>query len=117
MSADPAGDDDRKQPRYEFDRHTPEYRHQFEAITQEMQAHCPLAWSDTRGGHWVAAGNREVFESARAAGYLSNDHDVHGERRGYQGITIPTPAAMRIQGGFLVAEPVTVRKAAADLGL
>ena len=65
MSADLSGDD-RKQPRYEFDRHTPEYRHQFEAITQEMQANCPLAWSDTHGGHWVAAGNREVFELARA---------------------------------------------------
>ena len=105
MSADLHGDDDRKQPRYRFDRHTPEYRHQFEAITQEMQANCPLAWSDTHGGHWVAAGNREVFELARAAGYLSNDHDVRGERRGYQGITIPTPAEMQIQGGFLEMDP------------
>ena len=117
MSTDGARDDDRKQPRYQFDRHTPQYRHEFQAITQEMHAQCPIAWSDTHGGHWVAAGNREVFELARSAEYLSNDHDVKNERRGYQGITIPTPAAMRIQGGFLVAEPVTVRKAAADLGL
>ncbi len=41
MSADPAWDDERKQPRYQFDRHTPEYQHRFEAITQEMQANCP----------------------------------------------------------------------------
>lgn len=109
MSADLSGDD-RRQPRYEFDRHTPEYRHQFEAITQEMQANCPLAWSDTHGGNWVAAGNREVFELARAAGYLSNDHDVHGERRGYQGITIPTPAEMQIQGGFLEMDPPEQRE-------
>jgi hypothetical protein len=34
MSADFPGGDDRKQPRYQFDRHTPEYRHQFEAITR-----------------------------------------------------------------------------------
>ncbi len=110
MSADLPGDGDRKQPRYQFDRHTPEYRHQFEAITQDMQANCPIAWSDTHGGHWVAAGNREVFELARAAEYLSNDHDVHHERRGYQGITIPTPAEMQIQGGFLEMDPPEQRE-------
>ena len=69
-----------------------------------MQARCPIAWSDTYGGHWVAAGNREVFELARSAEYLSNDHDVNNERRGYQGITIPTPEHM-IQGGFLEMDP------------
>ena len=47
---------DRKKNRYHFDRHTPGYRHQFEDITQEMQAKCPIAWSDAYGGHWVAAG-------------------------------------------------------------
>ena len=38
---------------------------------------CPVAWSDTYGGHWVAAGHDEVFALARSAEYLSNDHDVH----------------------------------------
>ena len=95
---------DRKRNRYHFDRHTPDYRHQFEAITAEMHARCPNAWSDTYYGHWVAAGAREVFELARSAEYLSNDHDVNNERRGYKGITIPTPEAM-IQGGFLEMDP------------
>jgi cytochrome P450 len=98
-------DAERKKNRYHFDRHTPDYRHRFEAITAEMQARCPIAWSDTYGGHWVAAGNREVFELARSAEYLSNDHDVNHERRGYQGITIPTPESMKIQGGFLEMDP------------
>jgi hypothetical protein len=35
---------------------------------------CPVAWSDTHGGHWVAAGHSEVFGIARSAEYLSNDH-------------------------------------------
>ena len=52
---------------------------------------CPVAWSDTYGGHWVAAGHPEVFELARSAEYLSNDHDPAHERRGYKGISIPTP--------------------------
>jgi cytochrome P450 len=100
----------RKNNRYHFDRHTPEYRHQFETITQEMQARCPVAWSDTYGGHWVAAGNREVFELARSAEYLSNDHDVNHERRGYQGITIPSPTGMQFQGGFLEMDPPEQRQ-------
>jgi cytochrome P450 len=98
--------DDRKTSRYQFDRHTPDYRHRFESITQEMQEKCPVAWSDTYGGHWVAAGNSEVFELARSADYLSNDRDLHGERRGYQGISIPGPERpLPVRGGFLEMDP------------
>jgi cytochrome P450 len=100
---------DRKRNAYHFDRHTPEYRHHFESITSEMQAQCPLAWSETYGGHWVAAGHHEVFELARSAEYLSNDHDVNNERRGYRGITIPTPEEHQHQGGFLEMDPPAQR--------
>ena len=97
-------DDDRKKNRYQFARHDPEYRDQFQAITTEMVSKCPIAWSDTYGGHWVAAGHSEVFQLARSAEYLSNDHDVKGERRGYKGITIPSPD-VEFQGGFLEMDP------------
>ncbi len=73
-------DDERKKNRYHFDRHTPEYRHRFDEITTEMLSKCPIAWSDTYDGHWVAAGHHAVFELARSAEYLCNDHDVKGER-------------------------------------
>ncbi len=94
-------DSDRERNRYHFDRHTPEYRVQFEKITEEMHAKCPVAWSDTYGGHWVAAGSTAVFELARCP-CASNDHDVNGERRGYQGISIP-PATRNpgARGGML----------------
>jgi cytochrome P450 len=99
-------DAEREQHRYRFDRHTPEYREQFESITQEMQAKCPIAWSDTYGGHWVAAGAREVFELARSADVLSNDADVKEERRGYRGIQIPAPEPRPpFRGGFLEMDP------------
>lgn len=94
-------DQDRKPPRIDFDRHTPEYRHRFEEITEEFHARCPLAWTDTYGGHWVAGGSDEVFEFARSAN-VSNDHDVHGTRRGYKGISIPTARrAAMVRGGIL----------------
>ncbi|MDT0323982.1 hypothetical protein RNC47_37375, partial [Streptomyces sp. DSM 44918] len=44
-------DDDRKKNNYHFDRHTPEYREQFEKITEEMQSKCPMAWTDAYNGH------------------------------------------------------------------
>jgi len=73
-----------------------------------MVGKCPVAWSDTYGGHWVASGHSEVFDLARSAEYLSNDHDVKGERRGYKGITIPSPD-VEFQGGFLEMDPPAQR--------
>jgi cytochrome P450 len=98
--------EDRKKDRIRFDRHTPEYRKQFAAVTQELQGKCPIAWSETYDGHWVASGHHEVFEIARSADVLSNDHDVKGERRGYEGISIPAPPrAKSSRGGFLEMDP------------
>ena len=86
---------------YHFDRHHPDYRQNFLDITHEMQRTCPMAWTDTYGGHWVAAGSAEVFELARCP-YVSNDHDVNNERRGYKGISIPTMIeAENFRGGML----------------
>ncbi|MFJ9124258.1 cytochrome P450 [Streptomyces sp. NPDC102340] len=96
----------RKSRRYEFDRHAPDYRERFVDITEDMQGRCPLAWTDTHGGHFVAAGHQAVFDIARSADKLSNDHDVNGERRGYRGITIPPPPPDQgFRGGFLEMDP------------
>ncbi len=97
---DVVSDSDRKKNRYHFDRHTPEYRLQFEKITEEMQQRCPLAWSDTYGGHWVAAGNKEVFELARCPA-VSNHHDLTGETP-FKGISIPYAKRVSgVRGGML----------------
>ena len=102
MSVDDiVSDSDRKKKRYQFDRHSAEYRSKFKAITEEMHAKCPMAWSDTYDGHWVAAGSNEVFELARCPA-VSNDHDINNERRGYKGISIPTASRVsRVRGGIL----------------
>ncbi|TDC97997.1 cytochrome P450 [Actinomadura sp. 7K507] len=72
-----------------------------------MQQKCPVAWSDTYDGHWVAAGAQEVFEIARASEHLSNEHDVNGSLgHGYKGITIPAPdPSPPVCGGFLEMDP------------
>jgi cytochrome P450 len=103
MTAEHPDDAARKHNRYHFDRHAPDYRDHFGEITKDLHAKCPVAWSDTYGGHWVASGYQEVFDIARRADVLSNDHDPKGERRGYQGITIPSSSPM--QNGFIEMDP------------
>jgi cytochrome P450 len=87
--------------RYHFDRHTADYRENFLDITHEMHSKCPIAWTDTYEGHWVAAGGDEVFELARCP-HVSNDHDVNHQRRGYKGISIPLMVEQEgFRGGML----------------
>ncbi|WAC92435.1 cytochrome P450 [Mycobacterium sp. Aquia_213] len=98
---DVVSDDDRKKNKYHFDRNAAEYRSQFKQITEEMHAKCPMAWSETYDGHWVAAGSNEVFELARCPA-VSNDHDINNERRGYGGISIPKARRVSmVRGGIL----------------
>ena len=100
MSVDDIADSDHKKNRYYFDRHTPEYRLQFEKITEEMHSKCPVAWSETYDGHWVAADSKHVFELARCPA-VSNHHDLTGQTP-YQGITIPkAQRATVVRGGIL----------------
>ncbi|TCN50048.1 cytochrome P450 [Rhodococcus sp. SMB37] len=101
MSVDPVADATRKTPKFDFDRHAPDYRDRFLDVTQEMQSKCPMAWSDTHGGHWVAAGSSQVFDLARHPD-VSTDHDIHGKRKGYKGISIPwNSRASGVRGGIL----------------
>lgn len=98
---DVVNDGTRRQPRFDVDRHTAEYREQFEQIAAVMHDKCPIAWNDTYGGYWWAGGSDAVFELARCP-HVSNEHDIDGTRRGYQGISIPLPAeAAGVRGGML----------------
>jgi cytochrome P450 len=103
MTAEDPGDSARKSNSYHFDRHAPGYRGRFAEVTKELHSRCPVAWSDTYDGHWVVSGYQEVFDIARRADILSNDHDPKGERRGYQGISIPQNSPT--QSGFIEMDP------------
>ena len=98
---DVVSDGGHEKPLYHFDRNAAEYRSQFKDITEEMHAKCPMAWTETYGGHWVAAGSNEVFELARCP-VVSNDHDINNERRGYSGISSPKARRVSmVRGGIL----------------
>jgi cytochrome P450 len=101
MSVDPVADAARKTPKFDFDRHAADYRDRFLDVTEEMHSKCPMAWSDTHGGHWVAAGSSQVFDLARSTD-VSTDHDLHNKRKGYKGIAIPSmERASGVRGGIL----------------
>ncbi|MCW2522711.1 MAG: cytochrome [Frankiales bacterium] len=102
-------DDIRKQKRFQFTRHSPTFRLEFESTAAEMQSRCPVAWSDTYGGHWVAASHEAIFDIARESEVLSNDHDVTNTKKGYHGISIP-PAQSQYRGGFLEMDPPEQRE-------
>jgi cytochrome P450 len=90
-----------------LDRHSDRYRLEFVELAEELHGKCPVAWNDTHGGYWFVSGNQQLFDLARRADLLSNDNDVDGVKRGYQGITIPasTDGATRFRGGFLEMDP------------
>jgi len=92
---------------FSMNRHDPSYRINFVENTEKLQAKCPIAWNDTHGGYWYVAGNRELFNVARRSDVLSNDADIHGQRKGYKGISIPSVGfETRVSvGGFLEMDP------------
>ena len=97
-----------KQNPVHFDRHSPDYIHRFTEITHQLHGACPVAWTETYGGHWVASGYQEVFQLARNAALLSNDRDPKGERNGYLGIAIPNQPDGPV-AGFLEMDPPAQR--------
>lgn len=102
MSVDelPNAEGTRKCP-IEFDRHAPAFREQFEETTKRLHATCPVAWTNAYDGHWVVSGMEPLFALARVPGLLSNEKDIDGTGRGYQGINIPNRGGMDSRGGFL----------------
>jgi cytochrome P450 len=88
-----------------YDRHSTEFRDAFEHLTEELHTQCPLAWTDSYGGYWVASDLPQLFELARDTTLLSNDYDGAGERNGYRGVLIPSDAHDVYRGGILEMDP------------
>jgi cytochrome P450 len=107
-----APEGDRARLRIELDRHSPEYRTEFIEWAKRLHAGPRIAWNDTHGGYWFVNGNQELFDVARRSDVLSNDHDIHSERRGYDGVSVPAAAkgaGSGIIGGFLEMDPPVQR--------
>ncbi|MBH0775277.1 cytochrome P450 [Nocardia bovistercoris] len=89
----------------QFERHTVDFRDSFVERAAELHSKCPMAWSDSYGGYWVASDMPKVFAVARDAELLSSDYDGNGERKGYKGILIPGYDDNRVRSGFIEMDP------------
>ncbi|MDV6270479.1 MULTISPECIES: cytochrome P450 [Rhodococcus] len=76
----------------DYERHGPNFRDEFVEKTHELHAKCPIAWSDSYDGHWVASGIDELFAIARRSDAVTSFRDVDGSKNGYKGISIPAYA-------------------------
>ncbi|MBH0779794.1 cytochrome P450 [Nocardia bovistercoris] len=88
-----------------FERHTVDFRDSFVERTDELHGKCPIAWSDSYGGYWVANDMPQVFSVVRDPKLLSSDFDGKGERKGYLGIQIPNYSMDRNRSGFIEMDP------------
>lgn len=76
-------------------------------VWSELQSHCPVAWTQAHGGHWVFTGAPEVMDASRDDGRFSSAHD-QGARGG---VAIPS---MPNWAGIIEMDPpqfTAIRKA------
>lgn len=88
-----------------FDQHSATYKAKSAELGHEIRSRCPVAWTEAHRGYWVVTGREILGELAKRPDLLSNDHDPRGERRGYQGVAIPSPVGQETRGGFLEMDP------------
>jgi cytochrome P450 len=79
-----------ERPAVAYDHHSPEHARHAPEIHASLRTACPVSWTDRYGGFWVAAAHEPCVRAAKDLERFVSDHDVTGERQGYQGITIPS---------------------------
>jgi cytochrome P450 len=73
-----------------YDHHSPEHAAHAPDVHADLRARCPVAWTESYGGFWVASAFEPCVRAAKDPERFRSDHDVEGTREGYQGITIPS---------------------------
>ena len=73
-----------------YDHHSPEHARRAPDIHAELRARCPVAWTESYGGFWLASAFEPCVRAAKDLERFRSDHDVDGTREGYRGITIPS---------------------------
>ena len=91
----------------DFNHRGPQMAQHGREVWSELQSHCPVAWTQAHGGHWVFTGAPEVMDASRDDGRFSSDHD-QGARGG---VAIPS---MPNWAGIIEMDPppfTAIRKA------
>jgi cytochrome P450 len=73
----------------EFDHTSPEYAEQAQAVTAELRARCPVAYSESHDGFWVITGYEALAASMRDAATFSSRHLTADDGVRFGGVNIP----------------------------
>ena len=76
-------------PVVEFDHHSRHYGEHSSEILSELRDACPVGWSETYGGFWVATRYDDVTRIAKAADQFSSRLDIPNDGRSYTGQQVP----------------------------
>lgn len=79
----------------EFDHTSPEYAADSLNIFRGIRATCPVGWTDSHDGFWVAASYRAVFDASRDDATFSSKKGRHGDLD-YTGIVIPAEPTLHL---------------------
>ena len=77
-------------PTVEFDHTSPEYARDADAITRDLRARCPVAFTEAHGGHWIVTGYESFSRSMRDETTFSSRHEsAEGDGIRFGGVNIP----------------------------
>ncbi|GGL11474.1 cytochrome P450 [Nocardia jinanensis] len=79
----------------DFDIHAPEYAERTTGYEAQVRSKCPVAWTESYGGHWLISGHHAVGAGLRDRNRFTAEKyiDENGQLKG--GITIPTAEGYR----------------------
>ncbi|MFD0971429.1 cytochrome P450 [Plantactinospora endophytica] len=76
-------------PRIDFDHHSPEYRANWRAISDDHLARCPVGRTDAYGGFWVVSDHASLSQVMRDDATFSSGRNTEDPSDPRQGIVIP----------------------------
>lgn len=76
-------------PRIDFDHHSPDYRANWRAVSDDHLARCPVARTDAYGGFWVVSDHTSVSQVMRDDATFSSGRNTEDPSDPRQGIVIP----------------------------
>jgi cytochrome P450 len=74
----------------EFDHTSPEHARASEAITRELREQCPVAYTESHGGHWIITGYSSFAAAMRNEQVFSSRHETSADEGiRFGGVNIP----------------------------
>jgi len=76
-------------PTVRFDHTSPEFARDADAITRDLRERCPVAYTESHGGHWIVTGYENFAKSMRDETTFSSRHETDSDGIRFGGVNIP----------------------------